>query len=200
MPLAPRLGRTGGKGSLVVGRVVVIVTRDVPLHPVIVSLRAAAPEDRHELAVVALAPRFAGGKGQGDRSLCRRKAFDPGLGTGARLFEAAEWNGDREHPRDRRWSTGARSIGATTDQPTGSPSERRPPSTTNTRETLDSRARTRAQGFQVCSKGCEDPPSDLRRRLELTWGAVNWFVGSSAVAFLANVFGTNSPETRRPNT
>ena len=90
---------------------------------------------------------------------------------------------------DRRGGLEGAPRGATADQPTGSPSERRPPSTTNTRETLDLRARTRAQGFQVCSKGCEDPPSDLRRRLELTWGAVNWFVGSSAVAFLANVFG-----------
>jgi hypothetical protein len=77
--------------------------------------------------------------------------------------------------------------GATADQPTGSPSERRPPSTTNTRETLDSRARTRALVPSLLA--AIDPPSDLRRRLELTWGAVNWFVGSSAIAFLANVFG-----------
>ena len=38
------------------------------------------------------------------------------------------------------------------------------------------------EGYIAPSK---DPPSDLRRRLELTWGAVNWFVGPSAVAFLA---------------
>src|SRR6266702_6086034 len=37
---------------------------------------------------------------QGDRSLCRRKAFDPGLGAGARLFEAAERaRFDRPEPR-----------------------------------------------------------------------------------------------------
>jgi hypothetical protein len=47
--------------------------------------------------------------------------------------------------------------------------------------------RTRG-GDKFAQKAATDPPSDLRRRLELTWGAVNWFVGSSAVA-LANVFG-----------
>src|SRR4029077_16503353 len=37
---------------------------------------------------------------QGDCSLCRRKAFDPGLGAGARLFEAAERARlDRPEPR-----------------------------------------------------------------------------------------------------
>ena len=41
----------------------------------------------HPQIVVARATRSAR---QGDCSLCRRKAFDPGLGTGARLFEAAE--------------------------------------------------------------------------------------------------------------
>jgi len=37
---------------------------------------------------------------QSDCSLCRRKAFDPGLGAGARLFEAAERTRlDRAEPR-----------------------------------------------------------------------------------------------------
>jgi hypothetical protein len=43
--------------------------------------------------------------------------------------------------------------GATADQPTGSPSERRPPSTTNTRETLDSRGGARGGGGGGCGGG-----------------------------------------------